>query len=306
VARNDGFDDPVAMTARWPGNEDADESVWQKHVAQELSVSRWEIITPGTDFDLLGPSTTRLLREYGLLWPATITAMLPMLEAVAPGVLVTGEGGDEVFGSWSMGTVLDRLRRGQAKWPELRAVAGAALPRSLRRGLTRAVVRPYQTWLTPQARAAQVKALACEEVAIAPLSWPGYLREFSRERGLRFSETILATLCQSLGSSFAALLAPRFLAALGRRGGRFGLGARTSAMRAVFSSLLSDEILSRISKATFGGVFWGSRQPAIRDRMGRKWHRPQMGYPRGPSGRMVSAQPRVRCRAPAACSLAGQ
>jgi len=51
--------------------------------------------------------------------------------------------------------------------------------------------------------------LACEEVAIAPLSWPGYLREVSRERGLRFSAITLATLCQSLGSSFAApLLAP--------------------------------------------------------------------------------------------------
>ena len=59
VARQDGFDDPVAVTARWPGDAAADESAWQEHVARELRVRRWEIITPGTDFDLLGPLARR-------------------------------------------------------------------------------------------------------------------------------------------------------------------------------------------------------------------------------------------------------
>ncbi len=263
VARKDGFEDPLALTARWPGNEDADESAWQEHVAQELSLKHWEIVTPGTDFDLLGPISTGLLREHGLLWPAPVAAMLPMIDAAADGVLVTGEGGDEVFGTWSLATAWDRLRRGQLRLRGLRAVAGAAMPKWHRRRRARAIARPYQTWLTPEAQAVQLSALAAEHVAVAPTWWPEYLSEVGAERGLRFSARTMAALCESRGSSFAApLLAPAFLAALARRGGRLGLGDRTSAMRAVFATLLSDDILSRSSKATFGAVFWGpaSRQ----------------------------------------------
>ena len=72
-----------------------------------------------------------------------------------------------------------------------------------------------------------------------------------------------SALCASRGGSFEApLLASAFLAALARLGGRLGLGERSAAMRAVFSPLLDDAIVSRRSKATFGDVFWGpaSRQ----------------------------------------------
>ena len=101
VARRDGFDEPVAVTARWPGDAAADESAWQEHVARELRVKHWEVISPGTDFDLLGPLATRLLRNHGLFWPAPTAALMPMIEAAGDGVLVTGQGGDEVFGTWS-------------------------------------------------------------------------------------------------------------------------------------------------------------------------------------------------------------
>jgi Asparagine synthase len=263
VARRDGFDDPLALTARWPGNEDADESAWQEHVAQELSLRHWEIITPGTDFDLLGPISTDLLRKHGLLWPAPVAAMLPMIDAAGEGILVTGEGGDEVFGTWSLATAWDRLRRGQARLRGLRAVAGAALPGWHRRRRAQSTARPYQTWLTAEAQAVQRSVLAAERVAVAPISWPEYLSEVGAERGLRLSARTLDSVCRSRDSAFVApFLAPAFLAALARRGGRLGLGDRSSAMRAVFSTLLSDDILTRSSKATFGAAFWGpaSRQ----------------------------------------------
>ncbi len=258
VARRDGFEDPVALTARWPGNAAADETAWQEHVAQELGVRHWEIITPGLDFDLLGPLTTALLRIHGLLWPAPTAAMLPMVDAAGDGVLVTGQGGDEVFGVWKIAGAWDGLRRARRLRSSSRQLLGAGLPLAVRRRRAAAQARPYQTWLTAEANAAQREVLASEALAVAPLWWPSYLYEVSSERGLNLGTRTQAALCASRGGSFATpLLTPAFLAALAHRGGRLGLGDRTEVMRAVFSPLLSDSILSRHSKATFGDVFWG-------------------------------------------------
>ena len=107
----------------------------------------------------------------------------------------------------------------------LRAVVGAALPRPVRwrRALERA--RPYQRWLTADAHAIQREVLASETLAVAPLWWPSYLREVSSERGLSLGTKTQTVLCVSRGGSFAApLLAPDFLAALARWGGRLGPG----------------------------------------------------------------------------------
>jgi hypothetical protein len=266
VARRDGFDDPVALTARWPGDAEADESTWQEHVAQELGVRHWEVITPGNDFDLLGPIATQLLRDHGLLWPAPMAALMPMIDAAGDGVLVSGQGGDEVFGSWTLATAWARARRGRDLHWSLRPVVGAALPRAVRvqRALRRS--QPYQSWLTPEASVVQRQALAREYVSVAPLWWPSYLREVGSERGLGLGGQAQAALCAARGGSFSTpLLAPRFLAALAARGGRLGFGDRTAAMTAVFAPLLSGAVLSRRSKATFGDVFWGpqSRQFAM-------------------------------------------
>ena len=147
----------------------------------------------------------------------------------------------------------------------LAPAARAALPTGAR--WRRAVVRaqPYQNWLTPEARQLQKAALASETVAVAPLWWPGYLREVASERGLRRGTQTQSALCASRGGSFEApLLAPAFLASLARLGGRLGLGERSAAMRAVFSPLLDDAIVSRRSKATFGDVFWGPASRQLR------------------------------------------
>jgi len=82
-------------------------------LAQGLKVKRWEIITPGTDFDLLGPLATGLLRAHGLLWPPAPVVFLPMIDTVGDGVLVTGDGGDEVFGLWGMGRIWSAVRQGR-------------------------------------------------------------------------------------------------------------------------------------------------------------------------------------------------
>jgi len=268
VARRDGFDEPMAITARWPGDAAAEESEWQDHVARLLKVERWEIITPGTDFDLLGPLATELLRAHGLMWPAPVAVLVPMIDAVGDGVLVTGDGGDEVFGLWSMARTWSMVRERRDLRSAVRPLLGAAMPDWLRRRRARSATKPYQSWLTPEASAAYREVLAADAVAVAPLWWPGYLREVNAERGLNLGDRALATICASRGGSLATpLKSPAFLSALARAGGRLGLGDRTTVMRALFSPLLDDTVLCRVSKASFAGVHWG---PATR-RFAKDW-----------------------------------
>lgn len=258
VARRDGFDEPVAVTARWPGDPRSDEQGWQEHVAAQVGLRHWDIVTPGTDLDLLGPTSRLVLEAHGLLWPAPFAALFPIIEAAGDGVLVSGEGGDEVFAHWQLARAWTLVRNG--RFASTRALAFAALPRSVR--LRRAFERadPYQAWLRPEARRLQRQALAAEMGG--PLLWPTHLRRVASERGLQMGGRTFSTLCAARGGSFARpLLAPAFLGALARRGGPAGLGGRTEAMVTIFGTVLGPEILSRSSKATFGNVFWG---PAAR------------------------------------------
>lgn len=260
VARRDGFDEPVAVTARWPDDPASDEKEWQEHVAAQVGLRHWEIITPGTDLDLLGPTSRQLLRTHGLLWPAAFAALLPIIEATGDGVLVSGEGGDEVFAHWQLARAWALVRRGRIA--PTRALAFAALPRPIRHRRAFERADPYQAWLRPEARRLQRQALADETGG--PLLWPAHLRQVASERGLQMAGRTFSTLCAARGGSFARpLLAPAFLGALARRGGPAGLGGRTQAMMAVFGTVLGPEILSRSSKATFGDVFWGPEARAF-------------------------------------------
>ncbi len=278
VARRDGFEDPIAITARWPGDAAADETVWQEHVAQHLELRRWEIITPGTDLDLLGPLGTALLRQYGLLWPPPMVAFLPMLDAAAGGVLITGQGGDEVFGTWSMARVWDKVRRRRRLRSTLRPLAGAALPGPLRRSRARALTRPYQTWLTPEAQAVYRNAQATETVAMSPLWWPDYLRQVASDRGLALYTRAHRAVCASRGASFATpLLEPHFLAAYGsaRRSPRTGRPHLRHAGR-----LLSAAQRSHLEPCVQGHVrrrLLGAGVPPVCRRLGRHRSRRPLG-----------------------------
>ncbi len=268
VARREGLTPPVAVTARWVGDVASDEAEWQEEVVRAIGLRDWEVIHPDDDLDLLGPLARDALGVHGLLWPPPAYAVVPMIRRAAGGSFVSGHGGDEVLGLWDYAATWSDLRR--RRRPPVRAVAALGvgfLPRALRRVVARRSSQPYQTWLTPDARARLADDMARERTT-EPVWWLDHPVTAAHRRSLRLGADSFRRLCADVGAEFAApFVDETFLQALARWGGRTGRGDRTSVMTELFSGLLPPAVLSRSTKASFGAVFWG---PAARA-FAREW-----------------------------------
>jgi asparagine synthase (glutamine-hydrolysing) len=262
VARREGLDEPVAVTARWDDDPLSDESAWQEQVIATVGVRDWEILHPGTDLDLLGGEATTALERQGLMWPPPAYALRPMIRLASGGVFLTGEGGDEAFGLWPYGRLWSTIRSGRVpRQSDLRALILRCTPRPVRRRRWRHNRPPYQRWLRPEALDHTAGAMA-DDQADDPLSWVRW--QLARPRATDLLISTIGQLCAFEGSQFVApFLEPRFLAALGAWGGPLGKGDRTEVMTALFSDVLPGPVLSRTSKASFGGVFWGPASRAF-------------------------------------------
>ncbi|MGD0391389.1 MAG: asparagine synthase-related protein [Acidimicrobiales bacterium] len=268
VARLEGLDEPIAVTARWDDDEASGESAWQEEVVRAIGVDRWEIIRPGTDLDLLGDEAAGVLDRLGLVWPAPAHALIPMIRLAAGGVFLSGEGGDEAFGLWPYGRLWADIRaRRVPRRSDLCSLALGCTPRALRRRHWQRSQPPYQTWLQPSALARLAEDQA-EDQADDPLRWDRYQVVSRRRRATELTLGTLERLCALHSSRFAAPFTDeRFLSALAAWGGPLGRGDRTAVMTALFSDVLPGTVVARTSKASFGAVFWG---PACR-RFAEEW-----------------------------------
>jgi asparagine synthase (glutamine-hydrolysing) len=266
VARRDGFADPVPVTALYPDIPEADESEWQEAVVQHLGLRDWLRLEFHDENDLLGPAARASLRQRGQMWPAALHTKVNLLTALSAGTLLTGEGGDEVFGA-----------RRAAPWPHLkkgtairrrraaRGALGSLLPRAARR--RRAVAKwrqvQLQPWLRPVVAEEHCRALADDE-SCEPLRWDRSLLWVTRRR----SAAVLGHNYQLLAAEYGVtlrtpLLEPQFLAALGRVGGRWGYTGRTAVMSALFGELLPRSVIERKTKAVFNRAFLGASTRAF-------------------------------------------
>jgi len=248
----------VALTTRWPGDVLSEESAWQEHVVSSVGVEDWEIIYPGDQLDLLGPVATAVLTDQGLLWPPPSYVLYPLMQRAAGGTLVTGEGGDEVFGLWAHASTWESLRK--RKWPGARSLGAlgvAILPSRARELLCRNSVSAYQDWLLPDAKAMYERQLAAAFAQDAP-QWPRYLAQILGSRDLALAAATRSAMSARARTTYQApFLEAPFLSAMGKVGGHYGIGNRSMVMRRTFGGILPDNVLTRVSKATFGDVFWG-------------------------------------------------
>jgi Asparagine synthase len=268
VARRGGLPEPTALTLRYPGNADAEESSWQERVIAHLRPKSWEIVevAPGRA-EFLGPVGRASLSANGLLWPPALHLETGWLGHCSGTTVITGEGGDEILGSHrvtSLRYALAAVHNPLSEFrPALRRLRRDAAPARWRAASARRrmVATGYLTWLRPPLRDQAIAYIASSTTA-ERWSWADAVRSHASTPGLLIGLANRDWLAAPFGARFAhPFLRPGFVDAVAREGGRLGYAGRTDAMRQIFGDALPPDVLARESKASFNSVFHG---PATR------------------------------------------
>lgn len=249
MARRGGLEPPVAVSARFANAPGTGESEWQELVARHLRLADWVRVDVGDDLDLVGPVSASLLRRHGVLHPPHVSLFATLADRVGCRTLVTGFGGDQVFGGWIGNRDSDRLPGGAAT--RTAAVAAyAAAPRALRQRLLRREL-PDRPWLTDPARRAYERRWL-EAGSAEPATWSGYLAWLARRRTMASVRYSLDLVLGERGAiTVHPLLDRSFLGALSAAGGRTGLGRRQALLRLVAGDVLPPALVARETKAHF-------------------------------------------------------
>lgn len=266
VARREGLPDPIPATNRVPAARAADERRWQELVVAHLGLRDWLRLEFADELDVVGPIAQRVLGRHGLLWPFNAHFHAPLLEAAGGGALLTGIGGDELFGAACApraAAVLTARARPGAR--DARRIAMHAAPRTARRWWIARGLQPLP-WLTPPAQMAARTALAADQAA-EPRRLGARMRHVRAARYLRVGTAALDLLARDARAELHhPLLDRRAWAAVARDAPRGGHLDRARAMQAVVGPLLPAELLARRDKAAFDEVFFARHSRTLAER----------------------------------------
>lgn len=252
LARREGLPLPVPVSRVFPQLPALDETTWQTLVVRHLGLRDWTRLPVEDELDLIGPVAGPSLRRHGLLYPALVHSMLPMLKLAGGGTLVTGEGGDEVLGP-GRGWPLRQLASRSCPFRRLLRPAVTSLaPVTLRRVLLRRVLasRPL-AWLQPEARSEALRSMV-DDALRQPLFARSAVPLIIRQRGWQLGVASLGRLGASVQTRVLhPLMSEQFVAAVGASAPQLGFSSRTEAMEKLFGDLLPDPVVQRADKAEF-------------------------------------------------------
>ncbi|GAA1999733.1 asparagine synthase C-terminal domain-containing protein [Microbacterium ulmi] len=259
VARGIGADEPIPVTVRHVGDAAAEESEWQELVFAHLGIGRRIILEFDGEQSWLGDAAQRALRRHGLVWPESVQLQSAIYEHLSPGAVLSGEGGDMMIGGRRLTPLGDAVRDLRPR-RALRLVRPTFFPpRSTPEG-------GHYAWRTPAARERLHTAFA--HWSHEPLSAAGGFRYMMSQPPIYVGRRNLEASAAEFGSvAVNPLMDPRFVDAVSRAAGTFGLGDRTAMMRWLFSDLLPDSVLARSTKAAFNTTRWRARE----EEFAREW-----------------------------------
>lgn len=262
VARRDGFPLPIPVTQVFPAAADAEESQWQQNVVEHLKLRDWERLTWTTELDVVGPYAERVTWSCGPYAPANLHFLLPLIDRARQGSLLTGSGGDELFGLASRpvaARVLDRP--GSFRLRDVRGVVGGLLvPRWARSARIRRAGVFTLDWLTPDGLILLNRAFS-DWMSRAPLRYDDALCDWLwRGRGTQLGLQVLSQLgVEGDARVLNPFEHPLFLSDYAGLAGRVGTGGRGRTLRALAGDLLPADLLARTSKAAFREAFVTAR-----------------------------------------------
>lgn len=263
LAAREGVDPPVALTFRYPGDPAADESSWQELVVGHLRERGlridWLRHDVTTELDNIGPLVAPVLRAHGSpTYPAGLGNTILLARYARGGVLVTGNGGDEVLGGHRMAilrAVLRRRGRGLTRG-DWRLVAACAAPAVARGALVHREAG-RAGWLRPALRRAAF-AEAVRGPAARPLRWDRSVWTALTPRAVAVGTATRARVAAASGAALVEPLSdPGFVASYAAFGGRFGGLTRTAGTRLLAGGLLPEPVITRRDKASFNSSRFG-------------------------------------------------
>jgi asparagine synthetase B (glutamine-hydrolysing) len=265
LARREGWPLPVPVTLRF-SSAATEETDWQEIVLRHLRLDDWVRLQLGEELDLVGPLAARGLRRHGLLYPANAHVVVPMAEHAVGGHLLTGVGGDDVFGNWPWHDLASVIAgRNRARVRDGRRLLHLAAPVSLRAEIKRRREPLGLPWIVASERASVVRTLATE-LTSAPRSWSARMLWSARWRPWRVTANSMAVLAHDAGATLASpFLDPAFLSSLAAAGGRCGWGDRRATTQALFGDLLPASVISRRGKAEFSGPMYATATKRFAD-----------------------------------------
>jgi asparagine synthase (glutamine-hydrolysing) len=264
IARREGFPAPVALTRVFRGDALSAEAHWQEQVISAVGDVEWERISLTDELNVVGPYARRHLERHGVVWPPMAHSNLPLVDRLAGGALLTGEGGDEVLGGRRAAIALAiKRRRIPMSTQTVRAALPLVTPRPVRAARARSEYRRFFTWLRPAA-AHDAAAAVARDLTGAPLAFAAALDHEDRLRARRLGVANTRALAAEGDVMLVdPLLDLGFQRSLAAAGGRFGWIDRTDAMLNLFGRLLPSAVLRRTSKAYFDNIVFTDQSRAV-------------------------------------------